>query len=100
VFFFIEDLYRGINEFMRGYQSRSDLMKDENGDLLADSHNILNRWKYFYQLFNVRRHNDIRQTEIHTAEPLVPDRRPFKVEIVTAKQKKHNHQAMIKFRQN
>jgi hypothetical protein len=41
----IRDLYRGINEFKRGYQSRNNLVKDENGDLLADSHNILNRWK-------------------------------------------------------
>jgi hypothetical protein len=39
------DLYRGINDFKRGYQPRSNLVKDENGDLLADPHNILNRWK-------------------------------------------------------
>jgi hypothetical protein len=50
----IRDLYRGINEFKRGYQPRNNLVKDENSDLLADSHNILNRWKnYFSQLFNV-----------------------------------------------
>jgi hypothetical protein len=31
-------------------------VKDENGDLLADSHIILNRWKnYFSQLLNVHR---------------------------------------------
>jgi hypothetical protein len=48
-------LYRGINEFKRGYQPRCNLVKDENGDLLADSRNILNRWKnYFSQLFNVQ----------------------------------------------
>jgi hypothetical protein len=41
----IRDLYRGINEFKKGYQPRSKLVKDENVDLLADSHNILNRWK-------------------------------------------------------
>jgi hypothetical protein len=41
----IRDVYRGINEFKRGYQPQSNLVKDENGDLLADSHNILNRWK-------------------------------------------------------
>ncbi|PNF42964.1 hypothetical protein B7P43_G11334 [Cryptotermes secundus] len=29
----------------RGYQPSSNLVKDENGDLLADSHNILNRWR-------------------------------------------------------
>jgi hypothetical protein len=39
----IIDLYRGINEFNRGYQPRSNLVKDENGDLLADSNIILNR---------------------------------------------------------
>jgi hypothetical protein len=39
----IRDLYRGKNEFKMGYQPRNNLVKDENGDLLADSHNILNR---------------------------------------------------------
>jgi hypothetical protein len=30
----IRDLYRGINDFKRGYQPRINLVKDENGDLL------------------------------------------------------------------
>jgi hypothetical protein len=48
------DLYRGINAFEKGYQPRGSLVKDENGDLLADFHNIVNRWKsYFSQLLNV-----------------------------------------------
>jgi hypothetical protein len=33
----IRVLYRGINYFKRGYQHRSNLVKDENGDLLAHS---------------------------------------------------------------
>jgi hypothetical protein len=37
----IRDVYRRINEFKRGYQLRSNLVRDENGELLADSHNIL-----------------------------------------------------------
>jgi hypothetical protein len=41
----IGEQYRGINEFKRGYQSRNNLAEDEHGDLLADIHNILNRWK-------------------------------------------------------
>jgi metal-responsive CopG/Arc/MetJ family transcriptional regulator len=58
-------LYRGINEFKRGYKPRSNLVKDRNADLLADSHNILNRWKScFYQLSNVYKVNDVRQIEI------------------------------------
>jgi hypothetical protein len=41
----IRDLYRGINYFKRGYQPRSNLVKDENSDLLTDSQKILNWWK-------------------------------------------------------
>jgi hypothetical protein len=34
-------------------------VKDENGDLLADSCNVLGRWKkYFSQLLNVQKVND------------------------------------------
>jgi len=48
-------------------------VKDDKGDLFADSHSILARWrKYFSQLLNVQGVNDVRQTEIPTAEPLVP----------------------------
>ncbi|PNF36913.1 hypothetical protein B7P43_G08389 [Cryptotermes secundus] len=66
----IRDLYGGINDFKRDYQPSSNLVKDENGDLLADSHNILNRWRnYFSQLLNVHRVSAVRQTEIHRAEP-------------------------------
>jgi hypothetical protein len=55
------DLYRGINEFKKGYQPRSKLVKGENGDLLAESCNILNRWKkYFSQLLNVNSVTDVR----------------------------------------
>jgi hypothetical protein len=35
------DLYKGINEFKRGYQPRSNLVKDESGDLLANSQQYL-----------------------------------------------------------
>jgi hypothetical protein len=53
--------------------------------------NILNRWKnYFSQLLNVHRVSDIRQIEIHTAEPLVPDPSPFEVEIAIENLKRYN----------
>jgi hypothetical protein len=41
----IRDPYKGINRLKRGYQPRNYLVKDEYGDLLTDSHNILYRWK-------------------------------------------------------
>jgi hypothetical protein len=64
-------------------------VKDENGDLLAGSHNILNRWKnYVSQLLNVHRISDVKQIEIPTAESLLPDPRPFDVEIAIANMKR------------
>jgi hypothetical protein len=49
----IRDLCRGINYFKGNYQPTNNLVKDKNGDLLADSH-ILNRWKYYFsQLLNL-----------------------------------------------
>jgi hypothetical protein len=44
----INDLYRGINEFRRGYQLISNLVKDDNGDRLADSNTTVNRWKSYF----------------------------------------------------
>jgi hypothetical protein len=64
-------------------------VKDENGDLLADSQNILNGWKNcFSQLLNVHSISDVRQVEI-TAEPLVPDPSPFEVEVALQKLRDH-----------
>jgi DNA anti-recombination protein RmuC len=39
----IRDLCRGINDFKRGYQPRTNVVKDDKGDLFADSHSILAR---------------------------------------------------------
>ena len=37
----IRDLYRGINDFKKGYQPATVIVKDEKGDLFADSHSIM-----------------------------------------------------------
>jgi hypothetical protein len=80
------DLCRGINEFKRGYQPRNNLVQDENVDLFAYSLNILNRWKnYFYQLLNVHNVSDVRQIEVHIAQPLIPGPSRLEVEIAIAK---------------
>jgi phage pi2 protein 07 len=76
----IRDLYRRINEFKKGYQPRINIMKDENGSLLAYPQSVLNRWKIFFnQVLNIYGVHDFRQIYIHTAEPLVPE--PSFVEI-------------------
>jgi len=83
-------LYRSINDFKKGYQPRSNIVKDENCDLFADSQSVLARWRNsFSQLLNVHGFNDVRQTEIHTAEPLVPEPSAFEFELAIEKEKNH-----------
>jgi hypothetical protein len=83
------DLNRGINEFKKGYQSRINIIRDENGNLLSYPHSILNRWKSFFkQVLNVHGVHDVRQVGIHTAEPLVPEPSLIEVEIPIGKLKR------------
>jgi hypothetical protein len=79
-------LYRGINEFKKGYQLRINIIKDENDNLLADPQSVLNRWKNFFnQMLNVHGVHGVKQKDIHTAETLVPEPSLVKVEIAIEK---------------
>jgi hypothetical protein len=81
---------------MRGYQPRSNLVKDVNGDLLANSQNTLNRWKsYVSQFLNVHNVSDVRQIEIHTSEPLVPGPSLLDIETAIPKLKKYKSLAGV-----
>ena len=94
-------MYRGINDFKKGYQPSTTIVKDEKGDLVADSHSIMARWRnYFSQIKNVHKVKDVRPAEIHTVEPLVPEPSAFEVELAIEKLKITNHQVLIKSQQN
>ena len=67
-----------------------ELIKDGTGDLVTGSYSILARWTdYLSQLLNVRGVHDVRQTETHTAEPLVPEPSASEVDLAIAKLKSH-----------
>ena len=84
----IRDLYRGINDTKKGYKLRTRIVKDEKGDLVADTHSIMARWRnYFSQILNVHGDSDVRQAEIHTAESLVPEPSVLEVELAIEKLK-------------
>jgi hypothetical protein len=71
---------------MGGYHPRSNLVKDENSDLLVDSKNILNKWKNFFsKLLNILGVSDVRQGEMHKAELFVHDPSHSEVKIATEK---------------
>jgi hypothetical protein len=82
-------LYSGITVLKKGYQPRINIVKDEKGDLVTDSHSILARWtNHFSQLLNVHGVIDVRQTEIHAAEPLVSEPSAMEFEMVIGKLKR------------
>jgi hypothetical protein len=78
----IRDLYRSIRD-----------LKDV---LFTDSHSTMARWRnHFSQLLNIHRVNDVRQTEIQTSEPLLPEPSAFDFEMATEKPppSKKNHKS-------
>ena len=59
----VRDLYRAVSDFKKGYQPRTNVVKDEKNALITGSHSILMRWRnHLSQLLNVNGVNDIRQT--------------------------------------
>jgi hypothetical protein len=72
-----------------GYQPIVNIVKDETGDLVRESHSIWARWRnHFCQLLNAERVNNVRQIEIRTAEPLAPEPSVFEVELAIEKLKR------------
>ena len=63
-----------MREIRGGHQSRTDMIKDENGNLLGDTKSILNRWRnYFNNVLNIndREGGSFNENTIHTAEPFI-----------------------------
>jgi hypothetical protein len=73
----IRDPYTGISEFKKGYQPRTNLVKDKRGDQLADPQK---------ELLSA---DGVRQTEIHTAELCVLEPSASEVEVTIRKLKRY-----------
>jgi hypothetical protein len=71
---------------MKCYQPITNIVRDEKGVLATDCHSISH---HFSQLLNVHGVNDVRHTEIHTAEPLVPEPSTVEFEMAIEKLKRH-----------
>ena len=72
------------------YQVRTNIVKDEEGDLVTDIYSILSKWRNnLSQLLSVHEVKVIRQLEVQTAEPRVPEPTAFEVEMATEKLKRH-----------
>jgi len=79
-----------------GYQPRTNRVKEGKGDLVADFHSILARWRnHFPQLLNVHGVKDFRQTEIQTAVTLLPEPSTFEIELAIEKLKSHKSPGIV-----
>jgi hypothetical protein len=82
------NLCRAISALENGYQTRTNIVKDEKRGLVANTYSIVARWRnYFSQPLNVRRVKGVRHTEIYTAEPLVIGSSAFEIESAIEKLK-------------
>ena len=86
----IRNFYSDISDFKKVYHSRTNIVRNEKGFLVAGSHSIVARWgNNFSQLLNIHGVNDVRQSEIQKAESLLPEPIAFKVETAIEKLKTH-----------
>ena len=86
-------MHRGISDFKKGYQPRTNIVHDETGDLVTDFQSILARRRnHFSQLFNVHGVSDVRQREINM---LVPEMSVCGVEMGIEKLRRHKSPGVV-----
>ena len=72
----ILEMYKGINQFKKGYQPRAYVLiiKKDDGKIVVDSTSILSRWEQFYSnLLNVNQSTSHEGSEICTAKTDIPE---------------------------
>jgi len=75
---------------MKGYRPRANIEKDEKADLVTDFLGTLDRCRnHFSHQLNGYGVNDVRQTEILRAEPLLPEPSAYEFGMTIEKLKRH-----------
>jgi len=44
----VRNLYRGINDFKKGYKPTTIIVKDDKGELFTDPQSIMERWRNYF----------------------------------------------------
>ena len=97
----IRNLYRGTSDFKKGYQPRTNVVKDEKGDLITDSYSIVAGWRnYFYQLLNGHVVKGVRQREIHSAVPLMSEPSGCETQMAIEKVQRHKPPGIDQIQEN
>ena len=62
-------MYKGINEFKKGYQPWAYVIKKHDGTIVVDTTSILSRWEQFFSnLLNVKQSISPEGSKIYTEE--------------------------------
>ena len=84
-------MYKGINEFKKGYQPCAYVMKKHDGTIVADTTSIKSIWKHFFSyLLNFNQSTGHEGSEVYTDEPDIPEPSLVKVERAMEKLKSIN----------
>jgi len=94
----IIELSRNINDFKKGYQPRTNIVKLIW--LQTPTQFWLSEWVITVSCWKVHGVKYVRYTETHTADPLMSKARVFDFEMSNEKQKDVNHQLLVKFQLN
>ena len=79
-------MYKGINEFKKGYQPRAYVIKKHDGTIVADTTSILSRWEQFFSnLLFVNQSTSHEGSEVYTEEPDIPEPSLIEVELAIEK---------------
>ena len=88
-------MYKGINEFKKGYQLSSYEIKKHDDRIVADTTSILSRMEQFFSnLLNVNQSSSNEGSEEYTAEPDIPEPSLIEVELAIKKLKRHKTTAV------
>ena len=74
----IQEMYKGINEFKKSYQSRAYAIKKDYRTTVTDTTSILSRWEQFYSnLLHIHQSSSssLEGSEIHITGPHIPEPR-------------------------
>ena len=85
----IWEMYKGINEFKKGYQPRTYVIQKRSDTIVTDTASILSRWEQFFSnLLNFNQITNHEGSEIYMAEPDIPEKSLSGVELAIEDLKK------------
>ena len=77
-------MYNSINEYKKGYQPNTYVIKKDYSTIVADTNTMLSRWEQFCSnLLNVNQSTRFEGSEVYSVEPDITESTLLEVELTT-----------------